>query len=128
MTNKLEEKIVLEASVGDERRSPGTVIVHPLSKTEKLIKACKKLGLFWALAVFSVLVPVLHFFLVPLFLVLGIYLALRSYKSLGQVVSGETRCPHCQSEIHIKPGDLQWPLTEICQTCARVVRMLRSSL
>lgn len=124
MTKIHEERIVIEASVGDERRNPGVVIVQPLSETEKLIKALKKLGLFWGLALVSVLIPVFHFILVPLFLTLGIYFALQSHKSQGQVLSGETRCPHCQSEIHIKPCELRWPLTEICQTCVRVVRML----
>lgn len=117
------EKVLIEANVNDERRSPGVIYVQYFSQPEKITQSLKKLGLFWAIAVACVLIPVFHFVLVPLFFILGLFFAHRSYKSEGQVLGGETRCPHCQTEIKVKPAELQWPLSEICQNCARVVRM-----
>lgn len=119
------EKILVLANVGDERRSEGFVYIKHFSPPERMTQALKKLGLFWGTALVSVLIPVFHFVTVPLFLLLGLFFAQRSYKSEGRVLGGETRCPHCQTEVHVKPAELQWPISEICQSCARVVRMER---
>ncbi len=123
MENAAEQAITIESNVNDDRRTPGVVYVHYFSPPERMAQSLKKLGLFWGIALVSVLIPVFHFVLVPLFLILGLFFARRSYKSEGQVLGGETRCPHCQTEIKVKPAELQWPLSEICQNCARVVRM-----
>lgn len=126
MENEQGEKVLILANVNDERRSEGFVYIHHFSPPERMTQALKKLGLFWGIALVSVLIPVFHFVLVPLFLILGIFFAHRSYKSEGRILSGETRCPHCQTEVQVKPAELQWPISEICQNCARVVRMERA--
>jgi len=118
-----ELRIEIEANVSDERREPGYVMVKYFSPPEKMTQALKKLGLFWGIALVSVLIPVFHFVLVPLFFFLGIFFGYRSYKSEGRVLGGETHCPHCKNEVKVKPAELQWPVSEICQNCARVVRM-----
>ena len=104
---------------------------HPASSTSKSLTklrtrvALKKLAIFWGIALVSVLLPVVHFVLVPLFFFLGFFFAYRGFKSEGQVLSGETTCPHCGTKVVVKKQELAWPITEICQGCARVVRMER---
>ncbi|WP_413944560.1 hypothetical protein [Bdellovibrio sp. HCB-162] len=119
------EKVLIQANVGDERRTDGIVYIKHFSPPERMSQALKKLALFWGIALVSVLIPVFHFVTVPLFFFLGLFFARRTYKSEGRVLSGETRCPHCQTEVKVKPAELQWPITEICQNCARVVRIER---
>jgi len=123
MTKNETENIKIVADVSDERTSPGELTVKIYSSTDKTFQAIKRLGFFWLIAVASVLIPVLHFVLVPLFLVLGVFFAVRTYRSEGAVLRGTTTCPHCKADITVQPGVLQWPLTEICQSCTRVVRM-----
>ncbi|MFS4457971.1 hypothetical protein [Bdellovibrio sp. HCB2-146] len=120
-------KIPTIANVGDDRNTEGFLEVHLFSPREKLQQSLKKLALFWAIALVSVLIPVFHFVLVPLFFFLGIFFAYRSSKSDGQVLGGRSTCPHCQKEVAIKRAELQWPLSEICQNCTRVLRISRKS-
>lgn len=122
------EKILIEANVCDERRAPGFVLVHFFLPTEKIHQAIKKLIFFWGISFLSILVPVFHFVTVPLFFFLGIIMARRSYKSEGAVLEGEAQCPHCLTTVNISKCELQWPLTEICQNCAREVRMERKEV
>ncbi len=119
------QKVELLANVNDDRRTEGYAIVHFFSHAERMQQSLKKLGLFWGLAVLCIFIPVFHFVLVPLFLGLGVYFALRSRKSEGSIIRGETSCPHCGTVVHLGPSELQWPVIEICQSCARPVRMER---
>lgn len=117
------ERIKVQANVSDERRSPGVVEVEYFSPRQRTQVALKKLLMFWGIALVSVLIPIFHFITVPLFFGLGVFFAHRSYQSRGQVITGETHCPHCQNKVVIKKAELQWPVSEICQSCARVVRV-----
>ncbi|MDG0817374.1 hypothetical protein [Bdellovibrio svalbardensis] len=117
------EKILIQANVSDERRSDGFVYIETFNQTQKMQVALRKLALFWGLAILSILIPVFHFVLVPLFFALGFFFAHRGYKSEGQVLSGSTTCPHCHTEVVVRKAELNWPITEICQGCARVVRI-----
>ncbi|UOF02266.1 hypothetical protein [Bdellovibrio reynosensis] len=117
------EKIKILSNVSDERRNPGEVEVEYFSPRQRTQVALKKLFLFWGIALVSVLIPIFHFVTVPLFFGLGLFFAYRSYQSQGQVLSGETHCPHCQNKIVVQKAELQWPISEICQNCARVVRI-----
>lgn len=120
-----QQKIPIQANVSDDRRSEGYVTLIYFNPAQKTREALKKLAIFWGISIVSVLIPVFHFVSVPLFFGLGIFFAYRTYKSEGRVIEGLTRCPHCQTEVKVKPAEIQWPLTEICQNCARVVRIER---
>lgn len=117
------QKITISANVSDERRSPGFAYIETFNQAQKTRVALKKIAIFWGIALVSVLIPVFHFVLVPLFFFLGFFFAYRGYKAEGQVLGGETTCPHCQTPVQIKKQELNWPITEICQGCARVVRI-----
>ncbi|MEK2690488.1 hypothetical protein [Bdellovibrio sp. GT3] len=119
----MSERIDIESNVMDDRRTTGYLEINKFNPAEKTRTALKKLALWWGLSLLSVLIPVFHFVLVPLFFFLGFFFARKGYKSEGQVLSGQTTCPHCGTEIKVAKADLNWPMTEICQSCARVVRM-----
>jgi hypothetical protein len=111
------------ANVSDDRRSEGFVEVELFHQSDRMKLVLKKLAIFWSISVLSILIPVFHFVTVPLFFFLGIFFAYKSSKSEGKVLSGETTCPHCQNKVIVKEAELQWPLSEICQNCARVLRI-----
>lgn len=115
--------IEVEASTGDEKRGYGKITAYHFSKEEQMLNAVKKLLMFWGIAVVCVFIPALHFVLVPLFLVLGVYFFIKTIKLTARVTEGETSCPVCQKTIKIEPTLLSWPLTEICQSCVNTVRI-----
>lgn len=121
-------RIEILANVSDDRRSEGYVEVELFHSSDRTKLILKKLAMFWGISILSILIPVFHFVTVPLFFFLGIFFAYRSSKSEGRVLSGKTHCPHCQSEVLVKEAELQWPLSEICQSCARVLRIEKKDL
>lgn len=116
-------EISVQAHVNDDRRTTGILTVKQFSPAERIRNALKKLSIFWLLAMVSILIPVLHFVLVPVFLGLGLFMAVRAYKAEAWVLHGSTQCPHCRVPVEVHKAELHWPLTEICQNCARVLRI-----
>ncbi|MGZ5278641.1 MAG: hypothetical protein ACXWC9_01785 [Pseudobdellovibrionaceae bacterium] len=71
-----------------------------LSFSERLKVSLKKFVLFFVLAVVSFLIPVLHFFLVPLFLLLSILFAVKAYSAVYRLkLQDACICIHCQAPI-----------------------------
>ncbi|PIS11419.1 MAG: hypothetical protein COT73_04060 [Bdellovibrio sp. CG10_big_fil_rev_8_21_14_0_10_47_8] len=110
------EKIIARSFV--EQVTEGTATVRDLSPSEILRSALKQLAIFWGAALFAVLIPILHFVLVPTFFGLGIYLFTRTMKAKSTLISGSVACPVCSEKIVIsRQKQLRWPLEERCQKC-----------
>lgn len=118
-----EQTLTIEANTGDDKLTTGVAMVHLFGKNEKLMRAGKKLGLFWLIAVFCVFLPVVHFFLVPGFFLIGLFMFYRVMQTDGEVLSGKIPCPLCGKEVELGREFLNWPLKEICQGCVRVLRI-----
>ena len=69
--------------------------VTELSSRTRFTYALKKFFIFFTLAVFSVFIPVMHFFLVPLFLILSIYMFKKTYALRWTLNLSEIRCCQC---------------------------------
>ena len=118
-----EKSIEVLASIGDQRVGLGRVSIREFTANQKLLNAFKKLMLFWMAAIFCIVIPALHFILVPLFFILGIISFSKTIKLNGKVIKGQAECPYCKQSIQIHPALLAWPLKEICQSCGRAVRI-----
>lgn len=68
---------------------------------ERLLRALQALGMGWGAAVFAVLLPVLHWVLVPAFLIAGPVFAFMRYQERMTVLAARGPCPACLSLIHI---------------------------
>ncbi|MFV3409191.1 hypothetical protein ACNH6C_11320 [Bdellovibrio bacteriovorus] len=113
----------IQATAGSDHVEYGTADIRSYSPREVLIKSLQKLGMFWGLAIFSILLPVVHFVLTPLFFILGIYLSVRARKFRHEILSGSIHCPHCKTPVTIGKAAFFEEHTEICQNCASVVRI-----
>ena len=82
--------------------SNATVNVRPLLWPERLRNALKNLALWWLAAIAFIFVPVLHFFLVPLAFVIGLFFCFRSYRFRNHLAAIEVACPRCKSGIELK--------------------------
>ncbi len=115
----MNAEIEIEAKAPGLRPSAGSARIRALQPWERIRNALPKLGTFWGIGLFCVLLPLVHFILVPLFLCLGIYFAAKTAAVRGLVVSGAAPCPGCGSPYVLKPGLAQWPIADVCGGCRR---------
>ena len=78
----------------------GEVMVN--SRHDALMRGLKRLGLFWLVALFSVLVPLMHFVLTPAFLAVGVYSLWLQLKNTHSVRDGSYVCGACQQQVPLK--------------------------
>jgi hypothetical protein len=118
------EKIKIQGTANSDKIEYGTAEIRTYSPRDVLQKVLKTLALYWGIAIFCVFLPVVHFVLVPLFFFLGIFMAMRARKFKGEILSGEILCPNCSQKVTLSKASILWPNSEICQSCASVVRFL----
>lgn len=88
----------------------------------RLKKSLKTFFIFLGAALLSVLIPVLHFFLVPLLLILAFALSYRKFKEIISVDLHEINCPECktyfkETTVALKENDLIIRLN--CEKCRK---------
>ena len=106
-----------------DKTSTADIEVVELSTNSRLMRALKGMGICWAIAVFAVLIPILHFVLVPLFLLLGVVMFMQQWGQKLYCMSGVIKCPSCQTEMKLKEGAFDWPKREICSGCRSDLRI-----
>jgi hypothetical protein len=111
-------------STGSER--PARVQVTCWSKQQRRWRALRVLIFSWLAAAVSVLIPFLHFILVPLFILSGILLPYLVYQKQSSIVGGQTQCPHCDKALLILRSADSWPLQQVCPACNGHVRIEKS--
>ena len=88
----------IESNTGHTQAVSAQPVV--LSLQERATLAFKKSGLFLGLAVVSVFIPVMHFFLVPLFLLLSLYLGVKNFRYLKSIDLTGVNCPACGKDLN----------------------------
>ena len=73
--------------------------IYGLSVKERTQRAIKLSALFFSCAVFSVFIPVMHFFLVPAFLGLTVYTGQRRLCELYRIDLSTVGCPVCNKKF-----------------------------
>lgn len=78
---------------------------------------------FWLGAIPCLFIPLLHYILVPLLLVLG-FLQARSYWKVPFVyVQGKVDCPRCQKPLSFGELPVEVPLKVLCEGCGYQLRL-----
>jgi hypothetical protein len=113
----------IQATANSDHAEYGMADIHTFTPQMILMNSLKKLGMFWGMAVISVFLPVVHFVLVPLFLILGVVFMIRARKYRYEITSGQVPCPRCQKEIVLGKAAFIEFHDEICQHCAGVARI-----
>src|ERR1043165_5965508 len=74
--------------------------IHNLDFKQRFQSSAKQFFLFFGLAIVSVLIPVFHFFLVPLFLFLSLYIFIKAMKTKTRLdFSNPPACLNCQQPL-----------------------------
>ena len=111
------QNVIIQSRSDLDKQSESILIVSEYLKSLRVLRAFKALGICWAIALLCVLVPMLHFILVPAFFLAGIFIFFMQMGIHFYLVSGEIRCPSCDKNMSLKPGAFDWPKREICMNC-----------
>ncbi len=95
----------------------GEVQVAHWDKYQRIKKSLKMWGGCWCLSIISILVPILHFFLVPAFFLAGPIVGLIIYKQESLVLGGSGICPYCKAVLSIEKSRNVFPQNELCTHC-----------
>jgi hypothetical protein len=107
----------------NENSADGNIQVQFWDKKERNIRALKFWGICWGLALVSIFIPMLHFVLVPGFILAG---PIVWFFVLGQesaVLGGEGTCPHCQAAFKIAKSAYKFPMSDVCNACHENVKI-----
>jgi hypothetical protein len=110
-------RINLQVTV-DDLMTSGWADRRDLSKEERLTRSLKIFGIFFGAAFLCLFVPILHFILPPLSLIVGTVLAINEYSGRGEVLRGEITCPNCKKLMELPTESEEWPLTRRCTGCS----------
>jgi hypothetical protein len=77
---------------------PGTAVVIEQSTGERVARVFTGLGMFWALTLGGLFIPVAHFVLVPVFLAAGIIMAVRRSREDRRLAEVRGPCPRCGAQ------------------------------
>ena len=88
----------LHLSFPGETTTTAVGTVHEWTTLERARRAAMALGLMWGLAGVSIFLPILHFVLVPGFLLLGPVIAILQFTEQKRLKSMKGSCPRCKVE------------------------------
>jgi hypothetical protein len=107
----------------DGKMASGEVITEHWEAKDRSKRALKILGICWGIALFSIIIPIAHFILVPSFILAGPIAAFFTYQQSDAVLGGKGTCPHCGQPFEIARMKIKWPLDDICAKCHSSVKI-----
>lgn len=123
MSLKIHKPVKILSHNGNEKL--GEVVIEEFSKADRFKRTFKFLGLFWGLAIASAFIPLAHFILVPVFLIIGA-LSIGIVYPVQTIVQGGTGlCPYCEASFEIVRMKDAWPLIDQCTKCRREVSIVK---
>lgn len=102
-------------------------VIIDCKKNAIVMMSLKKLSIYWALAIFCILIPVLHFILTPLFFVVGLMAFFSQYKNSHFLQTGFYVCPLCLNRVEIKKIYLYQGMKWNCNVCMEQMKLEQKS-
>ena len=87
-------------------------------------RVTKSLGLLILLVIITAvtaLIPILHFIIVPLMLILTFIIVAASLRKSKIIESGAGTCPYCNAPFRVCTRRLKVPFGDVCESCHRRV-------
>lgn len=99
----------------------GTASLQTWTRQQSLKKGMSSLLACWALAVATILIPIVHFVSVPLLLAVGPLIAYAIFKlhnGTTDLVEIKGVCSNCDTPLQVSRQTASWPIFLACSTCA----------
>lgn len=109
--------ILLTAQGADPTQ--GTAHLHTLTDAERWKRAGKAAGLALGVAIATIPIPLVHFVVPPLALILAGVLLLVRLQQREVLTGGGGPCPRCGAVAELEPGTPAWPVEMPCGKCGR---------
>ncbi|MCO6430591.1 MAG: hypothetical protein J5J00_06990 [Deltaproteobacteria bacterium] len=121
---EISQRILVKIYCG-QRVAAGEAYLRNWTSPQRKKRAVMMLAKVWGLAVLFVFVPIVHFFAVPILVLLGPILAYASYSQSTVVLGGKGECPSCGEIFEIAKAADRWPLQDICDHCHEHLRIVK---
>ena len=109
------------------RTSPGKITVQFWDSKDRTRRAFKFWGICWGGAMFAVILPLIHFVLVPSLLLAGPCVAVYLLTRESVVLGGQGTCPACQAALPIARTAYRFPISDVCSSCQSWVKISPSA-
>ena len=103
---------------------PGQLYYRDFDSHARTRRALSWLGALWAVALATLVIPIVHFVLPPLLLIAGPIVAIRIGHTPRVVFGGLGVCPKCRQPLWIGGVPLRLPLRETCARCYVAVQVV----
>ena len=100
-----------------DKQSRSQILVTSQTLFGRFKRASKVLAISWGIAILCILIPVLHFVLVPGGLLVGLFLFYRQISFHEMANGGTISCPKCNHEHQVVKEPFNWPKRENCPYC-----------
>jgi len=116
----MSQTVDVMLQIRDSQRDPvpAKLEVEHINPGQRAGRAAVRLVILWVLAVGAILIPLLHFVLVPGLFIMGPVLAWFAFRATVKVLSTSITCPKCQANSTIEKGLTGWPVTLRCSSCS----------
>lgn len=112
-----EHPLEVEILSRDGSVREGHLILKERSPQERMIRSAKAFGLWGLAAVAAVFIPMLHFILVPAFILIALFMAANALFDVFFIESGEITCARCGTATGIETQGETYPITIDCEHC-----------
>jgi len=128
MAENMTHSIRFKSQVSGET-SLADMHVEKFSPQEQKMRALKTLLTLWAIAALCVLIPIAHFVLVPGFLIGGVIVASRRWKTVQEGRNAAGICPACGNHICIQlDKNAELPQWHDCPECSEPLELQAPAL
>lgn len=105
------------------KQSSGKAIIKTFSRSERIRRAIRVAIIGLVISTLCAFIPILHFFLLPLGLLVSLVCMVWIFKQRALVLIGIGVCPCCGTEFHILRQSAKWPLIDVCEGCGRELQV-----
>jgi hypothetical protein len=103
--------------------SPVSLELKSFTTISRSLRALLVLLVGLILSALLIGIPIIHFFAVPLGLILSVVLAIKKFKTNHVIQSGAGACPACGKEVKILKRPFKLPFAENCEHCRKELRV-----
>ena len=105
------------------KRAKGKLALQVFTQGDRTRRTIQTGAIWLVITGVSAAIPVLHFFLVPIFFLIGVICTSFSYGRKQIILGGIGVCPLCEEEFSFATGGGGLPFGDTCTACGRMVEI-----